>query len=218
MIKRHPQLNIKSKILFLDDIFIGLDISNRLPLLEILKKHFSDYQIFITTYDKPWYEFIKATYLTHNISWKSFEFYARRTKKGFEIPILKENKSNSFVQNYIDFAEYYFNEGDNKAAGVYLRSAFEFILKTFCFGNVPIQFQVDTSKIKTDTFWTAVKKYKDDNPVRCNLTLTTRNRIDYFTSLVLNPLSHHDINKHEISSEINGAISIIKTLKTELAV
>lgn len=56
MILRHPQINIKSKILFLDDIFIGLDISNRLPLMEILKKNFistdpeKNYQIFITTY------------------------------------------------------------------------------------------------------------------------------------------------------------------------
>lgn len=32
-----PQENFAFKILFLDDIFIGLDMSNRLPLLEILK-------------------------------------------------------------------------------------------------------------------------------------------------------------------------------------
>ncbi len=33
-----PQDNFDYKLLFLDDIFIGLDMSNRLPLLEILKK------------------------------------------------------------------------------------------------------------------------------------------------------------------------------------
>jgi hypothetical protein len=31
-----PQLGLEFKILFLDDIFIGLDMSNRLPLLKIL--------------------------------------------------------------------------------------------------------------------------------------------------------------------------------------
>jgi energy-coupling factor transporter ATP-binding protein EcfA2 len=61
MIKRHPQ-GIEHKILFLDDVFIGLDIANRLPLLKILDEHFPDYQIFITTYDKPWFEYAK-TYL-----------------------------------------------------------------------------------------------------------------------------------------------------------
>ena len=43
MVKRHIQ-GIPCKVLFLDDIFIGLDISNRLPLLEILKSDFDSYQ------------------------------------------------------------------------------------------------------------------------------------------------------------------------------
>ena len=59
MIKRHPHL-IDYKLLFLDDIFIGLDIGNRLPLLDILKSQFNDYQIIITTYDRPWYEYAKS--------------------------------------------------------------------------------------------------------------------------------------------------------------
>ena len=59
MIKRHVQ-GIPCKVLFLDDLFIGLDISNRMPLLEILETDFPDYQIFITTYDKPWFEYARS--------------------------------------------------------------------------------------------------------------------------------------------------------------
>lgn len=217
MIKRHIQ-GLPCKILFLDDIFIGLDISNRLPLLKILDADFSAYQVFITTYDKPWYEFVKSTYLDGNNNWKSYEFYARRARMGFEIPILKENHTNSHVQNYIDKAEAYFNQADNKAAGVYLRSAFEFILKRFCFEKVPVPFYLDTSKMKTDTFWSAVKKYKRDNPGRCGLTPATETQINHYTSLVLNPLSHHDVYKHEITTEIQGALTTIKNLKAELGV
>ena len=194
-----------------------MDIGNRLPLLKILDSDFSAYQVFITTYDKPWYEFVKSTYLNNNNVWKSYEFYARRSKKGFEIPILREDKSNSHVQNYIDKAEAYYNAGDNKAAGVYLRSAFEFILKRFCYGTVPVLFQTDTSKMKTDTFWDAVKNYKTTHPA-CGLTPATTTQIDHYTALVLNPLSHHDVNKHEISAEISGALATIKTLKVELGV
>jgi DNA repair exonuclease SbcCD ATPase subunit len=87
MVKRHIQ-GLPCKVLFLDDIFIGLDIGNRLPLLKILDDEFVQYQIFITTYDKPWYEFVKSTYLDGNNAWKSYEFYARRTRKGFEVPII----------------------------------------------------------------------------------------------------------------------------------
>lgn len=85
MVKRHVQ-GIPCKVLFLDDIFIGLDISNRLPLLEILNTDFSAYQVFITTYDKPWYEFVRTNYLNRNNKWKCFEIYRGRTKKGFTIP------------------------------------------------------------------------------------------------------------------------------------
>lgn len=220
MIKRHTQ-GRPLKVLFLDDIFIGLDIGNRLPLMDILKTEFSNYQIFITTYDRPWYEFLRSSYFPSNRTWKCYELYARRARKGFEIPIRKEIKGRgdgSHIDYYIMQAEDYFNSGDNKAAGVYLRSAFEFILKQFSFNKVPIPFEVDTSKIKTDIFWNHLKKYKNNNPTKCGLTKNTKTQIDHSIKLVLNPLSHYDVNKHEITAEIQNAITTIKTLKNELGV
>lgn len=214
-VKRHVQ-GIPCKILFLDDIFIGLDIGNRLPLLEILDSEFQDYQLIITTYDKPWYEFVRLAYLEGNKSWKGYEFYARRARKGFELPVVLEQGSSSNIQNYIDKAERYFNAGDNKAAGVYVRSAFEFILKRFCVKKrVPVPFLLDGYKVRTDEFWRAVKIYKIAHP-GCKLTQNTETQIDHYTSLVLNPLSHHDVNKHEISAELKGAIQTIRNLKAEL--
>lgn len=75
----------------------------------------------------------------------------------------------------------------------------------------------DTSKMKTNDFWLALKKYNTTHPT-CGLTAGTITQIDHFTNLVLNPLSHHDINKHEITTEIQGALTKIATLKTELNV
>ena len=42
------------KVLALDDVLIGLDMSNRLPVLDILDEYFPEHQIFLTTYDKAW--------------------------------------------------------------------------------------------------------------------------------------------------------------------
>ena len=79
---------------------------------------------------------------------------------GFEIPVIRENKSSSPVQNFIDKAEEYFNAGDNKAAGVYLRSAFEFLLKRYCLKKkVPVNFEIDLSKLKTDVLWKSLVAY-----------------------------------------------------------
>lgn len=216
MVKRHIQ-GIPCKVLFLDDIFIGLDISNRLPLLEILKTDFANYQVFITTYDKPWYEFLKTNYLNNNRSWKCFEIYAGRSKKGFTIPVVKEIKgqgNNDHLDYFIQTAENYHNSGDNKASGVYLRSSFEAILKQFCFGKVTVKFIVDQSKLTANDFWTATKNHNQAT----GLTQNTKNEIDNLIPLVLNPLNHNDINKNEHSSEIVRTINILKTLKTELNV
>lgn len=222
MIKRHVQ-SIPCKVLFLDDIFIGLDIANRLPLLAILKSDFANYQVFITTYDKPWYEFVRTNYLNNNHSWKCFEIYAGRSKEGFTVPVVKEIKgqgNNDHLGYFIQTAEDYHNSGDNKAAGVYLRSAFEAILKQFCFGKVTVKFVVDQSKLKADEFWSATKKYiiAHPDPAKYNLTQKTKVEIDHLLPLVLNPLNHNDINKNEHSSEIERTISILRILKTELKV
>jgi len=215
MILRHPQL-IKPKILFLDDVFIGLDISNRLPLITILNKFFipQDYQIIITTYDKPWYEMAKF-YLDND--WTLVEFYNRKID-GFEQPVIvygTDLNKGLHVDRYITAAENYFNAGDNKAAGVYLRSAFEFILKRYCKDAVPVEFSPDLSQLKTDTIWNAVKRYKKANP-RCKLEPQTEKEIDLLAKIVLNPLSHNDIVKHEFSAEIQKTINAIKKLRDEL--
>jgi len=216
MVKRHIQ-GIPCKVLFLDDIFIGLDISNRLPLLEILNIDFSAYQVFITTYDKPWYEFVRTNYLNRNNKWKCFEIYAGRTKKGFTIPVVKEIKglgNNDHITHFIQTAEDYHNKGDNKAAGVYLRSAFEAILKQFCFGKVTVKYTTDQSKLKAVEFWNPTKIHNQAT----GLTQNTKDEIDNLLSLVFNPLNHYDINKNEHSSEISRALNILNTLRTELNV
>lgn len=218
MIKRNTQQR-PLKVLFLDDIFIGFDIGNRLPLIEILKSDFADYQIFIATYDKPWYEFMKF-YLDKDKNWKCLELYARRARKGFEIPVKVESQSDSHIENLILKAEDYFSKGDNKAAGVYLRSAFEFILKKYCKKrSIPVIFKLSVSKLNSDDFWIGLKKFEAGLPTsRQKLTPQTIADVEHYRKLVLNPLSHHDVNKHEITSEIRGAITTIKTLKDELGV
>jgi len=124
MIKRHLQ-GIPCKVLFLDDIFIGLDIANRLPLLHLLETEFPDYQIFITTYDKPWFEYAKGT-LENKPGWKTMEFYAQSCNDGTEVPIIFDN------QDLLTKAKKHLHQCDYKAAAVYTRSAFEKVIRKHC--------------------------------------------------------------------------------------
>lgn len=199
MIKRHPQAK-KFKILFLDDIFIGLDISNRLPLLEILKIHFSEYQIFITTYDKPWYEFVKAK-LGHN--WRPIELYAQKMQKGYEIPLIDDES------DFLLKAKKHYQASDYKASAVYARSAFESVLMKYCEEEEKkLPYKARRKDYSTEDFWRAMKNDVPE-PIRSN--------IENFRFLIYNPLSHYDPESSPIKSELLAAIEAVENLRTELA-
>lgn len=111
------------RILFLDDIFIGLDMSNRLPLIEILTaddlgdgSSFKDFQKFMTTYDREWFHVAK-TYL--DTGWRKIEFYVDGHSGPNERPLIRK------TETYRERADYHLTKGDYPASANYLRKAFE---------------------------------------------------------------------------------------------
>jgi energy-coupling factor transporter ATP-binding protein EcfA2 len=200
MIKRHVQ-GIACKVLFLDDIFIGLDIANRLPLLEILETEFPDYQVFITTYDKPWFEYARG-FLEQQHAWKCMEFYAQPCADGTEIPIIFDN------QDLIAKAKHHLQQCDYKAAAVYTRSAFERLVRSYCEKkHKKVTFKTKLKDYTSDDFWKAAK---DDAP-------NSTTAIEQYRSLVLNAFSHYNTERHEIKTELESAIQAVECLKNELS-
>lgn len=201
MIKRHVQ-GIPCKVLFLDDIFIGLDIGNRMPMLEILKTEFADYQVFITTYDKPWFELARSR-LEQFGGWKTMEFYAQPFKDEIETPIIFDS------QDLITKAEHHLQACDYKAAAVYTRSAFEKLIRKHCKDKrKKVTFKLRLKDYSTEDFWQAIKDDVSDK---------TRTDIESYRSLVLNAFIHYNTERHEIKTELRSAIQAVKKLKNELA-
>lgn len=199
MIKRHIQ-GIPCKILFLDDIFIGLDISNRLPLLKIVETEFPDYQIFITTYDKPWFEYAKGS-LEQNGDWKTLEFYARDCHDGTQLPMVID------CPDLLTKAKEHFDSCDYKAAAVYARSAFEKIIQKHCVRRKQIIYKPRLKDYTTEDFW---------NAIRDDLQQSVRDDVETYRNLVLNTFSHYNTEKPENRSELTNAIAAIERLKKSL--
>ncbi|WP_435522743.1 hypothetical protein [Chryseobacterium indoltheticum] len=114
------------RILFLDDIFIGLDMSNRIPLLKILTSDdlgdgssFKGAQIFLTTYDREWFNVAKS-YLE---GWQKTEFYVDNHSSSVDRPLIRKSGT------YKERAEFHFIQGDYPACANYLRKAFEQTLR-----------------------------------------------------------------------------------------
>ena len=186
------------KILVLDDVLIGLDMSNRLPIIKILQDLFSDYQIFLLTHDLEWYEILKQR-LDQN-TWKLVDLYCPKTVE-YEIPVFAESK------DYLTKAKDYLTNHDYKAAAIYLRTAFEHLLRRFCDKKgLPVKYKEKAKVLSSDDFWTVVRPEVD--PMLAN-------EVEHARELIMNPLSHARIIS-VYPAEVSEAIDIIVRLKQEL--
>ncbi|MDE0634613.1 MAG: AAA family ATPase [Candidatus Poribacteria bacterium] len=195
------------RVLALDDVLIGLDMSNRFPVLDILEEYFRKYQIFLTTYDKAWYEAAKQRLSQKD--WKYTEFYFNATDE-YEIPVCKEDAP------YLKKAREFLDENDYKASIIYLRTAFEGIIKKFCEKQkLSVRYCENPKKLTTEDFWQPIKtgKKKDGSPFLQNSVI---NKIEQYRTCVLNPLSHAII-VNVYRGEIEEAIKAVEELKAALA-
>lgn len=206
-------------ILVLDDVLIGLDMSNRLPVIDILRDHFlsntqADYQIFILTYDREWYEILRLQLVEQDKAhWKAFEFHCADDDE-LEIPIFSEQGESK--TEYLEKAEKYCRERDYKAAAIYTRTAYEAILKHFCNRlSVPVPYKEKAKDLKAEKLWDAVKKYENKHTHELYVDIKTARAIETATRGVLNPLSHSrpvQIYRREVQC----AILAVKRLQLEL--
>jgi energy-coupling factor transporter ATP-binding protein EcfA2 len=229
------------KVLVLDDVLIGLDQANRIPVLDVLQQHFGEWQIVLLTHDRAFYEIGKQR--LDSGKWVRQEIYAGRIGN-FEKPLLVEDELDIYrALNFLD-------KGEIKAAAVHVRSAFERVLKDACCDlNVPVKYHNDPRKVPASELWSALcsKKYKVPAKVGFGMkqgrqirwitkegefsvvTQQLATRINHSVSWVLNPLSHSQtVDRYrceiedaiyavdELSLAVHRALQVQKTQPIEL--
>jgi len=200
-VKSNPAVGVL-KTLILDDLLIGLDMSNRLPLLEIIKAHFeADYQIIMTTYDKVWYDLVKNYF--DDSKWKYIDVYSKKLENiDFEMPLIKQNT------DFIEKAEHYLAEKDFKASAVYIRTEFEKLVHQYCDkNNLLVKYKSKSKELKSDDFWKAIK-------TQTNIDASIVTELEACRGTVMNPFSHYDLEKPEFEAELVKLIDVVKKLKT----
>ena len=204
-----PEPKSGLKILALDDVLIGLDMSNRLPVLDILldEDYFADYQLFLTTYDKAWYEIVKQR--TEQKDWKYAEFYFSQTDE-YEIPVYAEDKA------YLEKAKEHLEANDYKASAVYVRTAFEATIKQYCEKkDLAIKYRENPRELRSEDFWVPIKTEKDEAGLLL-LDLRIVDEIELARKFILNELSHATfVNIYR--KELEDAIEAVERLETALA-
>lgn len=214
VIKRNPQ-PIDFKVLFLDDVFIGLDLTNRLPILDIIKNEFSEYQVFISTYDRHLYELAKRKFETEvSGKWKSIELYVGKDQidnQPVDRPILVVGES------HFEKATQYLHDRrkpDYPAAANYFRKALEQIILE----EVPAYEKTDTeNKIQILDYKLGPLIYKTKRFLeRLNQSTETIDKIITLLPSLLHPLSHHEITSPVYRGELQIIESLIPKFLAEL--
>lgn len=213
ILKRNPQ-PIDFKVLFLDDVFIGLDLSNRLPILDIIKNEFSDYQVFISTYDRHLYELAKRKFETETPGrWKSVELYVGKDQidnQPVDSPILVVGES-----HFEKATQYLHNrtKPDYPAAANYFRKALEEIIQE----HFPKWETTDVEitqlpDYKLGPLIYRAKRFLDKTGNSSN----SLNQIISLLSPLLHPLSHHEITSPVYRGELVIIENVIPKLINEL--
>lgn len=185
-LKNNPS-TFEYKMLFLDDIFVGLDTGNRLPILQILQNEFQDFQIFISTYDRHWFEVAKRHFEnTVGSNWKMVELYVGK-EQAFEKPIIVMGES------YIEKAIQYLHDRtkpDYPAAANYFRKALEEIIPKYLLPSETVDGEFAQIPAYKLTKWvSAAKKFLD----KTYNDISIINDIKTLLPTILHPLSHHEI-------------------------
>lgn len=206
IIKQSP-FSPNLKPLFLDDILIGLDNENRLKLLNLLKetdvpeadKVFKDFQIFITTYDRHWYEVAKI----HLFDWKFIEFY----KSSAGPQIIHNDKTT------LQKAKAYFDTYDFPACANYLRKECERMLRSKLIETYTIGEGVKglIKPINLGTLINRLKEYYTELGIEPPNDLI--DSLQSYKSILFNPMSHSDIESPIYRNDLELAFSTIEELE-----
>jgi len=151
-----PEAATAPRLLVLDDVLIGLDMSHRRPVLDLLERHFSkQWQLVLMTFDRAWYEVGKQRLDSERWCWH--EVYTVRVGD-FEMPVLGED------HDHLERARRYLDPQTNgspldvKAAAVHVRTKFERVLKWACETfQLPVKYSSEPHKVPAKEFWSAVQ-------------------------------------------------------------
>lgn len=206
-----------TRVLFLDDVFIGLDLGNRLPVLDIVKDEFKEYQRIITTYDKSWYLHAKEV-LEEEGGWKFYEMYEGEFEDaaGHHLtrPIIVENEPPygraCSLLNHPEHPDY-------PAAANYLRKSFEKLLLCNLYDKAIRDKNYEELPSHSLTpLVTACRKFVSYMPDYIMPQATTIKQLTDLAGLLhalLHPLSHYVPSIPTYKAELKKAMNIYEGLK-----
>lgn len=202
------------RILALDDILIGLDMSHRLTVLRILEKYFKDWQVLIFTYHKAWFEILKERTASKvwGHPWKSIVVRQEQVRDT-KVSLVRHDESGLLLE----LASRYATRREYKSASVHARTAMEVILSRFCARKrLPVSYVENRNRQTNHHFLNAIDLWLSRlrSPIRYATWVEIRNELDHSLRFVLHSYSHNSSEREdELEGEVVAAIKIVKRVE-----
>jgi len=196
-------------IMVLDDVLIGLDLSNRIPLLQLLKEDFTEWQILLLTHDATWFNM--AAERLSKTEWAFHRLHtAREPGTGRERPL------HVIESDYLIRAEGHLLSGDYPAAGVYLRSKFEALLRDFAEErHLTVPFKRELRELTSEDLWPGAKNWAVRQGTPPLISPALAREIEFCRRFILNPLCHEASGRPN-RSEVELALAALKQLEATM--
>lgn len=180
------------KLLVLDDVLIGLDHSNRLPVLDVLKAKFADWQVVLLTYDRNWFDLARSHLPASD--WKCIEVYEGDGAATAPIPIVRPTQ-NRPARALLDKARELIQTPYVEAAANYARQAFELGVRMACeVKGIAMPYRVypktDKSPLQAQDFLNKLKQWPGTDAVPKADWDAALARLETLKTVVMNPYSH----------------------------
>lgn len=209
MLDQRPLLPNAARLLVLDDLLLSLDMSHRDKVLDIILNFVDDYQLIILSHDRAFYNLCKNRIKNRikdsdEFKWEFKEMFQSETKLNIPCPFIPDKK------DYLDLAKKYLHEFDYPASANYLRKECERIIGKILPKNMLYKDDLDSgsTKLFLDGMIGKLKVYFKD----LGVDYSPFEKLKEHKDILMNPLSHDNIDSPIYKSELLNTIDLIEKL------
>ncbi len=203
------------KLLVLDDVLVGLDHSNRMPVLDVLNTKFSDWQVVLLTHDRNWFDLARSH--LPEATWKCAEVFEGDGASIAPIPIVRPTQ-NRPARALLDKARELIQTPYVEAAANYARQAFELGIRVACeVKGIAMPYRVypktDKPPLQAQDFLDKLKAWPGSASVPKVDWDAALLRLETLKNVVMNPYSHPsapNIPKQEIEQAVDAVDNFLK--------
>lgn len=123
--EERPQRVSDFKILVLDDLLISLDMSLRMKVFNAIRDSYKEYQLFILTHDKGFYNYLRQSLELDDMDWVCYEFYENFQNGHYRSPTILGGIDS------LERAEAYLASKDYEVCAIFLRKKAEELIRIY---------------------------------------------------------------------------------------